>query len=140
MEGGKMTEPGPSHGWPMNDVTTFKTPGGEEMVILPAAKYAQLVEAVEMAEDVAALDEFARKLAAGEEELIPSEMVDRILDGENPIRVWREHRGLTIKDLAEAAGIAAPYLSQVETGKREGSIETLKKIASALKLTIDDLV
>jgi DNA-binding XRE family transcriptional regulator len=124
----------------VNDITTFKTPSGEEMVILPAAEYARLIEAVEMAEDVAAFDEFAKRLASGEEELIPSEMVNRILDGENPIRVWREHRGLTVKDLAEAAGIAAPYLSQVETGKREGSVETLKKIADALKLTIDDLV
>lgn len=124
----------------MNDVTTFKTPGGENMVILPAAEYARLIEAVEMAEDIAAFDEFARKLAAGEEEFIPLDIVKRMLDGENPIRVWREHRGMTVKDLAEAAGIAAPYLSQVETGKRDGSVDTLKKIAEALKLTIDDLV
>ena len=31
----------------------------------------------------------------GEEELIPSEIVDALLQGENPVKVWREHRGLS---------------------------------------------
>jgi transcriptional regulator with XRE-family HTH domain len=42
--------------------------------------------------------------------------------------------------LAERAGIAQPYLSQIETGKREGTLQTMKKIADALKLTVDDLI
>lgn len=124
----------------MNAVTTFKTPSGDEMVIIPAADYARLVEAAEMAEDIAAFDEFERKLAAGEEELIPAEFANRLIDGENPVRVWREYRGLAVKELAEKAGIAAPYLSQVETGKRDGTVETLRKIAGALGVAIDDLV
>jgi len=67
-------------------------------------------------------------------------MVDRILGGENRIRVWREHRGLTARALAEAAGIAQPFLSQIETGKREGTVDTLRRIAEVLSATIDDLV
>ena len=51
-------------------------------------------------------------------------MVDRILNGENLVRVWREHRGLTVSALAQMAGIAQPYLSQIETGKREGTLQT----------------
>ena len=41
--------------------------------------------------------------------------------------------------LAEATGLAAPYISQLETGKREGTIETFKKIAAVLRVDIDDL-
>lgn len=67
-------------------------------------------------------------------------MVDRILAGENLVRVWREHRGLTVAGLAEKAGITQPYLSQIETGKREGTLATMKKIASALRVKLDDLV
>lgn len=115
------------------------TPSGERLVIIPEAEYRLLVEAKEELEDIAAVDAFKRKLAAGEEELIPSAIVDRILDGENKVRVWRDHRGLSAKDLAEKAGISAAYLSQIETGARDGSFETIKRIAAALRLSVDDL-
>jgi len=124
----------------MYQIVTFTSPSGDEMVVMSAADYRILVEAVEMAEDVAAFDEVKKKLAAGEEELLPSEMVHRLLDGENRVVVWREHRGMTAKELAEAAGITQPYLSQIETGKRDGTVGTMKKIAAALKVGLDDIV
>ncbi len=119
---------------------TFKTPSGDEMVILPRAEYDQLVEGNEMAQDVAAFDRFKERLASGEEELMPAEFANRIIDGENPLRVWRQFRGVSSKDLAEQAGISVAYLSEIETGKKDGSISAMKRIADALKLTLDDLV
>ncbi len=119
---------------------TFKTPSGDEMVILPRAEYDQLIEANEMAQDVAAFDRFKERLASGEEELMPAEFANRIIDGENPLRVWRQFRGVSSKDLAEQAGISVAYLSEIETGKKDGSISAMKRIADALKLTLDDLV
>lgn len=115
-------------------------PNGDRLVVMPEDVFERLREAAEMAEDVAAYDEFKRRLAAGEEEFVPSEVVDRILSGENLVRVWREHRGMTVAALAEKAGITQPYLSQIENGKREGTLQTMKKIAEALKLRLDDLV
>ncbi|MFA6964465.1 helix-turn-helix domain-containing protein [Bosea sp. (in: a-proteobacteria)] len=113
---------------------------GQAYVALTRGRYEQLVELVEDAADAAAVERFKERLAAGDEELLPSEMVDRMLAGENLVRVWREHRGLTVSALAEKAGIAQPYLSQIETGKREGTLQTMKKIADALRVTLDDLV
>ena len=40
---------------------------------------------------------------------------------------------------AEKAGLAQAYVSQVETGKRAGTVETLKKLASALRVALDDI-
>jgi transcriptional regulator with XRE-family HTH domain len=74
------------------------------------------------------------------EELVPSHVVDAILDGESPIRVWRKHRGLTQRQLAGAAGISVPYLSQIELGERKGSTDVLVAIAKALDLALDDIV
>ena len=113
---------------------------GEDFVALSRDAYDRLVEAAEDAADSAAIARFEQRLAAGEEEFVPSAMVDRILAGENLVRVWREHRGLTVSALAEMAGIAQPYLSQIETGKREGTLATMKKIAGALRVKLDDLV
>lgn len=124
----------------MDNVITFKTPGGEEMVVLSRAEYDRMIEVLEDHEDAAAFDEVMRKLETGEEEFIPSAMVDRLLNGENKVRVWREHRGLTATQLADCADVSAAYVSQIEKGAREGSIETFKKLAAALRVTIDDLV
>ena len=110
------------------------------MVILPLTEYERLVGAAEDLSDVRAYDRAKQRLAAGEDELIPAEFVDRMLDGENKLRVWRECRGMSGKELAEKTGLAAPYISQLETGQREGTVETLKKIAAALRVDIDDIV
>lgn len=123
----------------MGSITEFKTPSGDEMVVLPRSEYDALVEAAEMMADVAAYDRFKEKLAAGEEELIPAEFVYRLLDGENAVRVWREYRGISARELAAQAGLSAAYLSEIETGKKEGSLSALRKIAKALRVDLDDL-
>ncbi len=116
------------------------TPSGERLVILPEADYDALVEAAEDADDIAAYARFKVRLAAGEEELLPAAMVDRLVEGESPVRVLREYRGLSATALAEQAGIAQPYLSQIETGKRDGTVETYRKIAAVLGVSVDDLI
>lgn len=115
------------------------TPGGEQMAVIPLADYERLVAAAADAADVRSYDEVKRRIAAGEEELIPSEFANRILDGESPIRVWREYREMTVAALARRAGLARPYLTQLETGKRAGTIETMRRVAKALDVSINDL-
>lgn len=116
------------------------SPSGERLAVLPEAEYRALIDAAEEAADVAAVRRFNEHLATGEEELLPAEMANRILDGENPVRVWREYRGLNARALAAKAGITPAYLSQIETGKREGAVETMKRLAGALDVSLDDLV
>ena len=124
----------------MSKHSTFTTPGGEEMVVLSRADFDRLVGASDDLADVLAYDEAKARLASGEDELVPSAVVDAILAGENPIRVWRQHRGLGLGELAGAALLSQAYLSQIETGKRQGQAETLKRIAMALGVTVDDLI
>lgn len=123
----------------MNKVTKFTTPGGEEMVVLARAEYDALVEMAEMLGDVAAYDEAKRRIAEGDDLRIPSEFVDRLIDGESPIRVWRDFRGMTSRNLAKAIGISTAYLSEIENGKKEGSISVFRNIAKALHVDVDDL-
>ena len=113
--------------------------GRPEWAVLPYNIYVRLVEDAEMLEDVRDYDLAKEALAQGEE-LVPGEVAFAILDGANPVKVWREHRRLTQRQLAEAAGISAPYLSQIESGKREGTTEVLAAIAKALGLSLDDVV
>jgi len=123
----------------MTIASSFTAPDGEEMIVLSRKDYEALIQRIEDLEDSLTIADFERKLAAGEEELIPAEYVNRMSEGESPIRVWRDFRGMAAKDLAAAAGISAAYLSEIETGKKDGSVATLKAIADVLKLDLDDL-
>jgi len=120
-------------------VQVIEKDGKPEWAVIPYEEYERLMEEAEMLQDVRAYDEAKKAIAEGEE-LIPSEVTYAILDGLNPVRVWREHRGLTQQQLAEAVGISVPYLSQIESGKRRGSAEVLAAIAKALQLSLDDIV
>ena len=110
------------------------------MVVLPLRDYEQLCAAAEDLADIRAYDKAKQHLEAGKDELIPAEFGDRILDGESPVRVWREYRGLSIKQLAASANVSAAYLSQIEGGSRNGSLSTMKALAKGLSLNIDDLM
>lgn len=92
------------------------------------------------AADIAAADKIMADIRSGKSELIPGKIVDRLLDGENRIRVWREHRGLSATELAAKAEISGAYLSELETGKKTGTVDTLGKLATALNDDLDDLV
>jgi len=78
-------------------------------------------------------------LAKGEEEAIPAEFAKRLIAGESPVRVWREYRGVSQQDLAAKAGVSAAYLSQIESGAREGRIAAMRRLADALNVSLDDL-
>ena len=66
-------------------------------------------------------------------------MADRLRQ-ENPVRVWREHRGLAATELAVAAGISNSQLSAIENGESSGSVAALQRIANVLEVTVDDLL
>jgi DNA-binding XRE family transcriptional regulator len=119
-------------------VQIIQKDGRPEWAVIPYHEYEKLIQAAEAMEDVRAYDDALERIAAGEE-LIPAEVTFALLDGENPIRVWRMHRKLTQQELADRTNISKPYLSQLEGGKRSASIQVLQRIAAALNVTLDDL-
>jgi len=123
-----------------DEIQIIERDGKPEWAVLPYEEYLQLLEQTELLEDIRDFDTISAAIEHGDEELIPAKVVYAILDGENPIKVWREYRGLTQQQLANAAGISKPYLSQIETGKRKGTTEILSAIAKALEVSLDDVV
>ena len=99
-----------------------------------AARFDGLLDMVEEREAAAA---FA---ATRDQESVPDEIVGRLIGGENPIRVWREHRGLSLRSLAARVGTSPSVLSDMETGKSEGRLAILRGIAGILDVSLDELV
>ena len=114
------------------------TLGGEEYAVIPRSEYDALRRAVD--EDALDAVLLQQALDAPDQELVPIDVVKRVADGEHPVRVWRRHRGLTSSALAARAGIAASYVSDIENGKKPGSISSMKRLAAALGVGVEDLI
>jgi DNA-binding XRE family transcriptional regulator len=109
---------------------------GRQFAVVPLDEFEQLVQDAETLRDIRAYDAAKSR----REEAFPSEVAKRLVSGENPIRVFRDHRGLTQEQLARSAKIARPYLAEIESGRKEGSVAVLKAIAKVLKLQLADIV
>lgn len=124
----------------MRNAQTIKTPAGDDMVVLPKADYDRLMAAARgKLEDEVDIREASRVLARlerGEEPTFPHDVVKR-LGREHPIKVLREHRGMTQRELAEAVGMNQLYLSQLETGRARGGLGKLTKLAKVLGVSLD---
>lgn len=55
------------------------------------------------------------------------------------IRTQREAAQVSVRQLAERAGVSNPYLSQIERGLRKPSAEVLSQIAKALRMSAEVL-
>lgn len=119
------------------DIQTIKTPDGAEMVVLPRAEFDAMVSALEDKRDVETASIILARIKAGTEETFPADVVNAILDGQSPVKAIREHRHMTQKQLADAAGTNPVYLSQIERGERVPGKSFLVAIAKALSVSVD---
>ena len=124
----------------MNTTNSYQilTFNDKDYAVVPRDEYEALLNTVN--EDEADIAVAHRVLEDADEEIVPFELAERIAAGMHPVRVWREYRGMTASSLATESGVAQSYLSDIETGKKPGSVKALKHIAAALSVVVDDLV
>ncbi len=121
----------------MKEITYIKTGNKKTHAVVPIDIFNRLQKAAEDLEDIALFDEAKRN---DDGFYIPHAIVKRtIMGGESAVKAWREHRGLTVEALAAIAGISKPYLSQIENGKRHGTMRVMTSIAKALGVPLDVL-
>ncbi|GIJ67627.1 helix-turn-helix domain-containing protein [Virgisporangium ochraceum] len=56
------------------------------------------------------------------------------------LRRHRQGQGRTLADVARAARVSMPYLSEVERGRKEASSEVLAAVCGALRIDLSDLL
>ena len=105
-----------------------------ETVTLTRAEYDALVARNEQLEDIMAA------LQADDGSRVPHEIALAVMRGQSAMAAFRQHRGLTLRDLSRTTGISASYLSEIERGVKPGSRNALSSIAAALGVSIDVLV
>jgi transcriptional regulator with XRE-family HTH domain len=67
------------------------------------------------------------------------ELEHRVAELGEFIRSQREIASMSVRRLAELAGVSNPYLSQIERGLRRPSAEILQQLAKALKISVETL-
>lgn len=127
-----------------SNVQFIRTPGGDDLAVLPRNEYDRLLALADEAQEDAAASRIVRSsmraLKEGREVVLPKAVADDLAKGENAIRVIREWRGMIQGELAIGVGISQNYLSEIETGRRKGPAVLQKKLARALGVPIDLLI
>ncbi|ORE93808.1 helix-turn-helix transcriptional regulator [Aurantimonas sp. 22II-16-19i] len=117
----------------MNEAVNLK---GESMIVMTRAEYDDLIED---AGDIALVRQ--AELDYPDSPSMPSELARAVWDGElHPLAAWRKSVGMTQAELAAAAGLRAATVSDIESRKIDPRLSTLKALATALKLGIEDIV
>lgn len=121
----------------MTDIQFIERDGHREYAVVPIEIWERVKHVIEDMEDIALFDQAK---ADDDGFRVPAGVLDAELAGDHPVKAWREYRRLTQDELAAAAGVSKPYLSQIENRKRDGSVEVLQGLATALGVPLDFLV
>lgn len=114
--------------------------GKPEWAVIPYNEYQKLQEALDDAEDIKDIENNLKSIQEGAEITVPGEVTFAVIDGNTPIRAWREYKKIKMNELAKKVGISSAYLSQIETGKRNPTVDTLKAIAKELNIEVEMLL
>lgn len=119
----------------MGTVQTIETESGETLVVLTRRDYDALLA---RAGDEDAEDRMTLLIAAearGEKPL-PAEVSAGVLEGASLLEALRRWRGLTLLELAAAAGLSPTELGEIEGRAKAGSTETLARLAKGLDVPV----
>lgn len=119
----------------------FKTPNGEEMVVLSRADFDAMIDKLsdieEDAADLAIAIQRKADLDSGKDERLPEPVSAALLRGDSLLKALRNWRDMTQMHIAHRTGLGQGYISDLEAGRRKGTPETLAAIAKALDVPTD---
>ena len=80
------------------------------------------------------------RLESKQSALVPNEVVERVIMGKlTPIRAWREQLGLTQAEVAGRMAISQAAFAQLEAPEARPRKSTLRRVAQALGLQLEQL-
>ena len=121
--------------------TTFTTPGGEELVVVPRAEFERLTaiaaEVEEDADDLRTYLDAKAAIQAGGFAPFPPDLSALLLEHKSRIEAVRRWRGLTRPELAERAALTVDQLQDIEIARSTPDSSAISRLASALNVAPD---
>lgn len=115
------------------NVRYFTDPDGTEMAVLPKEELEDLQDA---AVHAPALADYRADRLPG----LTGAQALALAEAPTPFAFWHQYRRVSQAELAQKAGLSLNDLSELESGKRTGSVELWLRIGEALDLPVEDLV
>ncbi len=83
------------------------------------------------------LHDYRAMTGAGNDSKLPEDILDQLAAKKtSAVKILRKHRGMTQEELAAKAGISRPYLTEIETGRKDGSMRAVKALAKTLDVDV----
>ena len=122
----------------MGELQIIRTPSGDEMVVLSRAEYEALLataeEVLDDAEDLAIARRRWGEWNATGRLVTPPDVARMILDGHHVLEAFRNHRRISIDDLAQRAGIEPSRIRAIEAREMVGDTQTMDALADGLAI------
>ncbi len=113
---------------------------GQTFALVPVRKYEHVLAEMELQNDIRLMESALARIDSGDDEIIPISITVRRLNGESTLKIWREFREMTQEKLAEVSGVSRGMIANIESGRKQPGIGSLKKLARALNCDIGNLV
>jgi len=108
-------------------------------ILIPQEEFAQLKRDMMMLES--AVSYYRSYGGNGQKEEYPADMIYAItVENFNPIKAFRIYRGMSQAELAKQVGVSKTMISHMESGRKQGSVRTLKRMAKVLDVGMEDLI
>ena len=124
----------------MGNVQIIHTASGEELVVMDRRDYDALMSLVsdidEDEDDVAMYDARKAEIVASGETPLPEAVSAAVLKGDSLLKAVRRWRGISQTAIAEKIGIGQGYLSDLESRRRAGTSDTLRRLAETLDVPV----
>lgn len=124
----------------MNAITIRPLREDADTVTLSRADFEAMAAALEDAADIDDIRQARERILRGEDELLPFELAEQILDGMHPVKAFRQYRGLSQRALAKECDISPSYLSEIESGRKPGSVDAMVKLSKTLRVPLENLL
>ncbi|MCG8400934.1 MAG: helix-turn-helix domain-containing protein [Firmicutes bacterium] len=86
------------------------------------------------------IEKLAAALNVSKTQLIKGDITDTGLSPGDRIRIMRAEKNLSLQDMAQRAGISLSYLSDIERGTVYPALNTLKRIAGGLEVSVSSIM
>lgn len=116
------------------------TIGNKQYAMIPMDEYEDMMDDLQDMQEIGKILEIHRQIKTGEMPTYPASVVNALINGVNPVKVYREHKGLTQQELADKIGKSVAMIRKIENGESEASVSTMKAIANVLDTDVDSLI
>lgn len=113
--------------------------GPERLVVIPESEYRRLIAITEDAEDIAMAEAASARRENGTEVLIDGDLAFAMLDAATALAGAILYRKVRLAELKTRTGLSVSYISDMARGRKRGSIDAWRKLATALDVPLEVL-